>query len=287
MGKLFDFKEWLEWLTLADAAKYLSKELNCEVTVADVLQLALVRRLRLSVRFVNGVMARGCTVIQKSAFKFHFLCELGDVPERQFFKVSFVFRENTTVMAFSRESIVGNGNFLEIDNFVTPLSGVCDLPMIGNEMRNVEQAFQRLTNGPAVVVDGPDAAFVKMGGRLYQLQDHDRPNQIQVGGSKQYRPAQALPNDAVFVVRTETLRKIVQAINDASSGQEKPLNISERNSLLTIIAGLCDYSDIKHHERGAATQIAKFTEEIGAPVSDDTVRRALAKIPDALKFRMN
>lgn len=65
-----------------------------------------------------------------------------------------------------------------------------------------------------------------------------------------------------------------------------PLKTQERNTLLTIIAALCDYSAIKHQERGAASQIAKMTEEIGASVTDDTVRKVLARIPGALETRM-
>jgi hypothetical protein len=67
---------------------------------------------------------------------------------------------------------------------------------------------------------------------------------------------------------------------------EKPLSTTERNTLLTIIAALCDYSDIKHQGRGAAVQVAKMTAEMGAPVTDDTVRDVLAKIPNAVESRM-
>ena len=56
--------------------------------------------------------------------------------------------------------------------------------------------------------------------------------------------------------------------------------------MCAIIAALCEHSTIKPQERGAASQIAKLTEKIGATVSDDTVRRALSKIPDALGTRM-
>jgi hypothetical protein len=66
---------------------------------------------------------------------------------------------------------------------------------------------------------------------------------------------------------------------------EKPLLTTERNTLLTLIAALCDYSDIKHQSRGVAAQISKMTSEIGAEVSDDTIRDVLAKIPDALLAR--
>jgi len=67
---------------------------------------------------------------------------------------------------------------------------------------------------------------------------------------------------------------------------DKGLTATERNTLLTIIAALCDYSAIKPDDRGAASQIAKMTEEIGATVSDDTVRRWLKMVPDALATRM-
>lgn len=67
---------------------------------------------------------------------------------------------------------------------------------------------------------------------------------------------------------------------------DKPLLATERTTLLTIIAALCDYSAINHKERGAATQIAKMTEEIGAPVSDDAIREALKKISNAIESRM-
>ena len=67
---------------------------------------------------------------------------------------------------------------------------------------------------------------------------------------------------------------------------EKPLGKIERDSLLTIIAALCDYSDIDLKARDVVAQIVGMTEEIGAPLSDDTVRRHLNKIPDALEDRM-
>jgi len=71
-----------------------------------------------------------------------------------------------------------------------------------------------------------------------------------------------------------------------SNAVEKPLLQTERNTLLTIIAALAKHSGINCDGRGAASQIAKLTEEIGAAVSDDAVRRALTKIPDALEARM-
>lgn len=67
--------------------------------------------------------------------------------------------------------------------------------------------------------------------------------------------------------------------------QDKPLGNNERNSLLTIIAALCDYSDIDLNSRGTVSLVVKMTEEIGAAVSDDTVRKHLANVRTALESR--
>lgn len=96
---------------------------------------------------------------------------------------------------------------------------------------------------------------------------------------------QKVPEDFEPVILLQDVLKL-EARYLAEEGTEKPLSATERNTLLTIIAALCDYSAIKYQERGAAIQIAKLTEEIGATVSDDAVRRVLAKIPDALEARM-
>lgn len=74
-------------------------------------------------------------------------------------------------------------------------------------------------------------------------------------------------------------------MNEATN-LDQPLATREKNTLLTIIAGLCDYSAIDYKKRGCAKNIAAYTEEIGAPISEDTVRRWIKKIPDALEIRM-
>lgn len=58
-----------------------------------------------------------------------------------------------------------------------------------------------------------------------------------------------------------------------------------RDTLLTIIATLADQAQIDLGERGAAGRIADWTQLIGAPVSDDTVRNILKLIPEAIERR--
>lgn len=66
---------------------------------------------------------------------------------------------------------------------------------------------------------------------------------------------------------------------------DNALTTTERNTLLIVIAALCDYSAIDPKARGAAQQIAELTDEIGVSVTDDTIRKVLSKIPDALESR--
>lgn len=64
------------------------------------------------------------------------------------------------------------------------------------------------------------------------------------------------------------------------------LNTKELTTLLIIIAALCKELEKPHAEKGAAGYIQKLTEDIGAPVTDDTIRKYLTQIPDALERRM-
>jgi len=73
--------------------------------------------------------------------------------------------------------------------------------------------------------------------------------------------------------------------SDSAPATGNALKTTERNTLLTIIAALCDYSAINLKAHGTAAQIARLTEEFGASVSQETVRRTLARIPEALLSR--
>lgn len=103
-----------------------------------------------------------------------------------------------------------------------------------------------------------------------------------------YYPAGGLPDDAAFVVRTESLRKLQDRLtkDDLPDKSEKPLTTRPRNTLLTIINALCEYSNIDIKSRGAAAQIAKLTQELGADISEETILKYLKEIPDAVETRM-
>lgn len=316
MGKLFNLKEWL---TVADAARHLSIVFGEDVTEADVLQLALDRQLRLSVNIVNGTTGLYGRIVPIDE------AEYKEVP---------ALNGNGTVRLYEGPELSVRGraiSIIKLEQEVTSLRGIYDLPMIGSERLDVEHEYQRLVGGPPVTLVGMDGAFVEgRDGQIAQIQESYDENPYHDGStaqlerlkqriadnelgtekaeallkkhsedrkvylerrrtqpaSERYYSRDGLPADSVLVVRTEALRVFEESVNAATSSVDKPMAPSERNSLLTIIAALCDYSAIKHQERGVAIQIAKMTDEIGAPVSDDTVRRVLSKIPDALESRM-
>lgn len=66
---------------------------------------------------------------------------------------------------------------------------------------------------------------------------------------------------------------------------EKVASPRHRRTLLTIIAALAGESGIDITRRGAAQRIALLTEQIGTPIDDETIRKILSDVPDALESR--
>lgn len=100
-----------------------------------------------------------------------------------------------------------------------------------------------------------------------------------------YYPADGLPADSVIVVRTDALRELEKSLDSASEDWDKPLTATERNTLLTIIAALCENFKITIADPKAAGKISGLTDLISTPVTDETVRKVLKLIPDAVGRR--
>lgn len=270
-GKLFKLKEWL---TVTDAARYLAILCDEDVTEADVLRFALDGHLRLSVRFVNATPGRRGSVVSLNDTEVP-ITKLSDDP-----KVWLYGDVRPHGLLITNETVV-------LDKESCLLCQVHDLAMIGNEVQEVERRYQELTGGPPPERSA-ECFFVKADEKsVIRLESSIDSTEFLKTMPHQITPVSflGLPPDSYFVVRSDALREFEQLLNGAPHGQEKPITFSERNSLLTIIEALCDYSDIKTQDRGTANQIAKLTQEIGAAVSDDTVRRWLKAIPEALEHR--
>jgi hypothetical protein len=100
--------------------------------------------------------------------------------------------------------------------------------------------------------------------------------QARLDKAKEVYKALKSDRDAIVVERDALLAK---------AGDGKPLATTERNTLLVLIAALCKQAKIDYKERGISGAIVKATEEVGAPVTDDTIRKILNQISDALESR--
>jgi hypothetical protein len=242
-SKLFKLKQWM---TLSEAAKHLSGICGEEVTIADILRLALDRYLQLSVNFVNHTQAKpGKIVGPEEVTWIEFPSFKKDNPK------------STTMIPDCLE--IGDGIYLKFKDDVVSIGDVWDLPMIGSERLDVEHEYQSLTGGPEVTLVGIDGTFVKgEDGVIGQLQESYDDNEYQAGSSaslkklqqhiasnnisqekaqellalhkedrkkylekkaskprhEDYYPAGGLPTDSVLVVRTEALREFEQMLND-------------------------------------------------------------------------
>lgn len=103
------------------------------------------------------------------------------------------------------------------------------------------------------------------------------------------------PDDVSTLAKAKAIIKDLSAQNKALLNNRfeahrnepaKPLARRPRNTLLTIINALCEYSNIDIKSRGAAAQIAKLTQELGADISEETILKYLKEIPDAVETRM-
>ncbi|MCP5357563.1 MAG: hypothetical protein H7A06_05435 [Pseudomonadales bacterium] len=86
----------------------------------------------------------------------------------------------------------------------------------------------------------------------------------------------------VVYEKSAQARELNQVSNRNSAGR---LATKERNTLLIMIAALCRNSKIDYKQRGVAIAIQQMTENIGAPVTDDTIKRVLDQIDSALDSR--
>lgn len=116
--------------------------------------------------------------------------------------------------------------------------------------------------------------------------NEDRKNYLEDRRSQpqknRYYPAGALPDDAVFVVRTASIKAFEQSFCRAP---EKEIGSRERDTLYKIIIGMAiggyRYNPaLKRNE--AIADIARDLELVGVTVSDDTIRKYIKEAADLI-----
>ena len=182
---LFKMKQWL---SLADAAKYLSIVCSQEVTEADILQFAINGQLELSLYLINDTMAKCCRIVdyEKATLdadiaKSVFPDELKrkDLPNKMietlkmkmtdminegvlYGDLHYIFREDSRWMNLDSleksmlEIItdllrIDKDRYVIEDSYETLAAGLWDLSMIGNERREVNRRHHNLNSGQATV----------------------------------------------------------------------------------------------------------------------------------------
>jgi hypothetical protein len=225
MSKLFGLKEWL---TLPEAARRLTDTFKEQVTDADVLRFALDGRLKLSVLFANFTTARygKVTPIEDASYR------------------EFILGGKKTVREYSGPVFYTNGkesHALNLAEGVVQVSGVYDLPMIGNEVVDVENKFRQLSSIPKIEYSGRDNFYIqgKEDMTLAMLMecvfgdgDEDAIERLQRLGDvpkiDDYYPASTMPTDSIFVVRALLLKEFEDSINPAAATEETPNQRMER-----------------------------------------------------------
>jgi hypothetical protein len=317
MSKLLKLKPWL---TIPETANYLSILFGEPVLEVDVFRLALDEYLKLSVNFVNKTQAKPGKKIPIEDAEFTEIHPIDGGDKIRMYKSSGIYHyagKNPYVIQFEEVISAIKGVYdlplygserLDIERayqLQTQGAKVTDYDLQGVIVRaNNGVLYQIQTNfddNPFTIGSMAELRELKKRIDMEGIEDiesqqllnqHKKAREIYLNkrsgkydDPENYFPSNSLPEDSFLVVRTEILRNFELSIIEGGNLTEKPLATSERNTLLTIIAALCDYSKIDHQGRGAAAQIARLTEASAVQVSDDTVGRVLKKIPNALESR--
>ncbi len=85
-----------------------------------------------------------------------------------------------------------------------------------------------------------------------------------------------------LVLENKKLRKNISDLKSNTTPHDKKLTTRSRKTHQILIAALCKKAGIELGARGAAGKIMKLTQEIGVPVSDDTIATMLDEIRNML-----
>jgi len=187
VNKFFVLKKWL---ALPEAAKQISESVGNDTTEADLMQAALDGLLKISVNIVNPVKVRRATVasleevdwlmfpipcvngVRRTKSSPKFASENAECP-RILRKLWNLIPENErgNFIPVPLGRPIDEKRFLVLDQEITEVRGICDLPMIGDERRDIEHQYHLLTGGPVVALEESDDVYIKdESGAMCQLQ---------------------------------------------------------------------------------------------------------------------
>ncbi|QDF65971.1 hypothetical protein FJQ87_04130 [Shewanella sp. SNU WT4] len=279
MSKLFKLRNWV---TIEEAAQYLSEKINEVITVTDLYRLAYEGHLQLSVYLVNRAFALKGT--------------LGEL---------FCYEAYLTQQAFEVH-----------DSTVFSIDGVWDLTMQGSEAVEIKNKFlmgdsalkvtTRSKNGVLLHQDGVTCQLYKFYDSTFDnldLEDKARAIANDPTMTWKHLPSIVIPRirfdefgikyvpcdqlsdvDCMLIVRRRELESLIELL-EVTQQDDKPISTNEKNSLLVLIAALCNEANVDWNQRGISTSLTVMTDHIGASLTDDTIRKILKQIPSAIESR--
>lgn len=262
MNKLFKLKHWL---TLQETADHLSTICKGQVSVDDLLRLALDGALTISVIFVSGAVASLCRPAGEEISR--------SGSRRPTDAWPFVSRGSFGVI----DSTSGGQKYEVADQvFRLEIDRPFDLPMVGGEREHIRCKYFKLDQEP----HRNDSIYVTTGQEILQLKELSEEHDA-------FRPTGKFPQDVVLVVTRSALLDLEQTLNDdVEKRDSKAVGTAERNSLLTIIGVVCAMEDIDLSKTAKlASRIVAQANKMGVAIGETTIEDHLKKVPRALEAR--
>lgn len=266
-SKLYSLKEWL---TLDDAASHLATVLSEKVTTADILQLAIQKRIKLSVNLLSGAYANKGTI--RNIYEAQFmltpsgtslswlkddepatslekklrslgLVKIGDIPRLDEEIRSAV--HDHRVQAIHIGESISDSEIVEFDKGVQVLNGIYDLPMLSAEKMLIEEIYYSKVGGPAIDPWSLEGVWLERDGHIYRLcermanqADHDASgteNSI-TEWKKRYNdparwfPTDRLPDETAIILRRKNLDAFLASLEDSEPEQGRKSNMEEQRA---------------------------------------------------------
>lgn len=317
MSKLFKLKAWL---TLDEAVNHISTVLGESATKTDLLRFALDGYLTLSVNFVNHAKARKGKWVKTEDVQFYLIEtdilsgeKLENPISMPLNNELFVSDDNWISLDKPVESVSGvwdlamvGAETLDIEHLYQQSTSGLEVTLVAIDGTFVEKGDvicqlqtdydenEYQTGSRAQKTDLERYVIEKKlseeeANKIRSKYQEDRKKYLEkrknTPRENLFYPSGGLgEHDYVLVVRTEEITRFIRSLEDFSA-IEKPLTSKERNSLLVLIGALCRENGIDPKKRGIAAALVAMTENLGAPLTDDTVRKILNQIEDAVSLR--
>ncbi|KQB09809.1 hypothetical protein [Vibrio metoecus] len=301
MGKSLKAKKYF---SVEAAAVYLSSVLEEQVSVADVYELVLEGNLTISARLINQAYAvKGKMVQQRERSLFLYEEEVPEFEKRihvinGIWDLAMIGMEMHQVKALYQKELNGpapmiaelNGFYLEKEGSLYRLLNA--LPLSGSEDHRaaLEARLNSLlkTKGYTIqdvflegnfdVMDSLDDVeleeFMALSDAVTLENAEDELPEYHALETPQFQ----------FVFRTDELKRFLDSLNDEPTRvNDETIHPRRRDSYLVVIAALCKQQGIDPKTRGVCSSIELMVQQLGANLSQDTIKSILDEVADAIE----